>query len=232
MTNHWVDLKNADVIMMDGSNAAENHPAAMTWINKAKDERGAKLIVVDPRFTRSSSQADLYVPIRSGTDIAFLGGMMKYIIDNDLYHREYVVHYTNAATLLDPEFKGPADLDGLFSGFVDEDKDGFGTYDKGTWKHQTDSAGNPVRDETLKNPHCVFQVMKRHYARYTLEKVSRITGCPLEKLEAVYKLYASTGAPNKTGTILYAMGQTQHTVGSQNVRALSMVQLLLGNLGR
>ena len=232
MTNHWVDLKNADVIMMNGSNAAENHPAAMTWINKAKDERGAKLIVVDPRFTRSASQADLYVPIRSGTDIPFYGGMMKYIIDNNLYHREYVVHYTNAATLLVPEFKGPAELDGLFSGFVDEDKDGFGTYDRDTWKYQTDAAGNPLRDETLKNPRCVFQIMRRHYARYTLEKVSRITGCPQDKLEAVYKLYASTGAPNKTGTILYAMGQTQHTVGSQNVRALSMVQLLLGNLGR
>ena len=232
MTNHWVDLKNADVIMMNGSNAAENHPAAMTWINKAKDERGAKLIVVDPRFTRSASQADLYVPIRSGTDIPFFGGMMKYIIDKDLYHKEYVIHYTNAATLLVPEFKGPADLDGLFSGFVDEDKDGFGIYDRGTWKYQTDAAGNPLRDETLKNPHCVFQVMKRHYARYTLERVSRITGCPQDKLEAAYKLYSSTGAPEKTGTILYAMGQTQHTVGSQNVRALSMVQLLLGNLGR
>jgi formate dehydrogenase major subunit len=131
-----------------------------------------------------------------------------------------------------PEFKGPADLDGLFSGFIDDDKDGFGTYDRSTWKYQTDAAGNPLRDESLKNPHCVFQVMKRHYARYTLEKISRIAGCPQDKLEAAYKLYASTGAPNKTGTILYAMGQTQHTVGSQNVRALSMVQLLLGNLGR
>jgi formate dehydrogenase major subunit len=232
MTNHWVDLKNADVFMINGSNAAENHPAAMTWINKAKDERGAKLIVVDPRFTRSASQAELYVPIRSGTDIAFFGGMIKYLIDKNLYHKEYVVHYTNAATLLDPQFKGPADLDGLFSGFVDDDKDGFGVYERGTWKYQMDSAGSPVRDETLRNPQCVFQVMKRHYARYTLEKVSRITGCPQNKLEEAYKLFGSTGAPEKTGTILYAMGQTQHTVGSQNVRALSMVQLLLGNIGR
>ena len=232
MTNHWVDLKNADVFMINGSNAAENHPAAMTWINKAKDERGAKLIVVDPRFTRSASQAELYVPIRSGTDIAFFGGMIKYLIDKNLYHKEYVVHYTNAATLLDPQFKGPADLDGLFSGFVDDDKDGFGVYERGTWKYQMDSAGSPVRDETLRNPQSVFQVMKRHYARYTVEKVSRITGCPQNKLEEAYKLFGSTGAPEKTGTILYAMGQTQHTVGSQNVRALSMVQLLLGNIGR
>jgi formate dehydrogenase major subunit len=232
MTNHWVDLKNADVIMINGSNAAENHPASMTWINKAKDERNAKLIVVDPRFTRSASQADLYVPIRSGTDIPFYGGMMKYIIDKDLYHKEYVLHFTNAATLIDPGFKGPADLDGLFSGFVDPDGDGFGVYDRGTWKYQTDAAGNPLRDETLKNPHCVFQILKRHYDRYTLERVSRITGCPQDKLEAAYKLYASTGAPEKTGTILYAMGQTQHTVGSQNVRCMSMIQLLLGNIGR
>jgi len=231
MTNHWVDLKNADVIMMNGSNAAENHPAAMTWINRARDERDAKMIVVDPRFTRSASQADLYVPIRSGTDIPFYGGMIKYIIDNNLFHKKYVIHYTNAAMLLVSEFKGPADLDGLFSGFVDDDKDGFGTYDRGTWKLQTDAEGNPLRDETLKNPRCVFQVMKHHYARYTLERVSRITGCPQEKLEAAYRLYASTGAPNKTGTILYAMGQTQHTVGSQNVRALSMVQLLRGTWG-
>ena len=232
MTNHWVDLKNADVIMMDGSNAAENHPAAMTWINKAKDERNAKLIVVDPRFTRSASQADLYVPIRSGTDIPFFGGMMKYFIDKDLCHKEYVLHFTNAATLVDPGFKGPADLDGLFSGFVDEDGDGFGVYDRGTWKYQTDAAGNPLRDETLQNPNCVFQLLKRHYSRYTLEKVSRITGCPQDKLEAAYKMFGSTGAPEKTGTILYAMGQTQHTVGSQNVRCMAMIQLLLGNLGR
>ncbi|MDZ4163527.1 MAG: molybdopterin-dependent oxidoreductase, partial [Smithellaceae bacterium] len=119
MTNHWVDLKNADVILIDGSNAAENHPASMTWINKAKEDRGAKLIVVDPRFTRSASQADLYVAIRSGTDIPFFGGMIKYLLDKQLYQKEYVLHYTNAANVIDPGFKGPADLDGLFSGFAD-----------------------------------------------------------------------------------------------------------------
>ncbi len=232
MTNHWVDLKNADVIMINGSNAAENHPASMIWINKAKDERGAKVIVVDPRFTRTASQADLYVPIRSGTDIPFFGGLMKYVMDHKLYHEEYVLHFTNAATLISPDFKGPADLDGLFSGFSDPDGDGFGTYDRKSWGYQTDAEGRPLRDETLKNPHCVFQVMKRHYARYTLDAVSSITGCPKEKLEAAYKLYASSGAREKTGTILYAMGQTQHTVGSQNVRCMAMIQLLLGNLGR
>jgi formate dehydrogenase major subunit len=232
MTNHWVDLKNADVIMINGSNAAENHPASMTWIHKAIDERGAKLIVVDPRFTRSASQADLYAPIRSGTDIAFYGGLMEYIMDHNLYHKDYVVHYTNAATLVVNDFKGPVDLDGLFSGFVDEDGDGFGKYDRRTWKFQTNGDGKPLRDETLQNPHCVFQIMKKHYSRYTLDTVSAITGCPKDKLEAVYKLYASTGSKEKTGTILYAMGQTQHTVGSQNVRCMAMVQLLLGNVGR
>ena len=232
MTNHWVDLKNADVIMINGSNAAENHPASMTWIHKAMDERGAKLIVVDPRFTRSASQADLYVRIRSGTDIPFFGGLMKYIMENELYHKEYVLFYTNAATLVVPEFKGPADLDGLFSGFVDDDGDGFGKYDQSTWKYQADAEGKPLRDETLQDPNCVFQIMKRQYDRYTLDTVSGITGCPKDTLEAAYKMFAASGAPEKTGTILYAMGQTQHTVGSQNVRCMAMIQLLLGNLGR
>ena len=231
MTNHWVDLKNADVILIDGSNAAENHPASMIWINKAKEERGARLIVVDPRFTRTASQADLYVAIRSGTDIAFFGGMIRYLLDKQLFQKEYVLHYTNAANVIDSGFKGPADLDGLFSGFIDDDGDGFGKYDQSTWKYQLDPQGNPLRDETLKNPLCVFQVMKRHYARYTLKTVSGITGCPPDKLETAYKLYASTGARNKSGTILYAMGQTQHTVGSQNVRCMAMIQLLLGNMG-
>ena len=232
MTNHWVDLKNADVIMMNGSNAAENHPASMAWINKARDERGAKLIVVDPRFTRSAAKADLYVPIRSGTDIAFYGGLTKYAIDNELYHKEYVVHFTNAANLINPDYKGPEDLDGLFSGFKDDDGDGFGTYDRATWAYQVDAEGKALRDETLLDPQCVFQIMKRHYARYDLDAVSAITGAPKDKLQAAYDLYCSTGAPDKTGNIMYAMGQTQHTVGSQNVRFMGMIQLLLGNTGR
>jgi formate dehydrogenase major subunit len=233
MTNHWVDLKNADVIMINGSNAAENHPASMAWVNKARDERKAKLIVVDPRFTRSAAKADLYVPIRSGTDIAFYGGLMKYVIDNNLYHEEYVVHFTNAATLIDPGFQGPEDLDGLFSGFADEDGDGFGSYtDRSTWSYQTDAEGNIQRDETLQDPNCVFQLLRKHYARYDLATVSAITGCPADRLKEVYDLYATTGQPDKTGNIMYAMGQTQHTVGSQNVRCMAMVQLLLGNTGR
>ena len=126
MTNHWIDIRNADRILIIGSNAAENHPASMTWIHKAREDRKAQLIVVDPRVTRSAAKADLYAPIRSGTDIAFYGGMMNYIIDNDLYHKEYVVHYTNAANLIHADYKGPEDVDGLFSGFVDDDGDGYG----------------------------------------------------------------------------------------------------------
>jgi len=232
MTNHWVDIKNADVIMMNGSNAAENHPASMTWIHKAREDRKAKLIVVDPRFSRSAAKADLYVRIRSGTDLAFLGGLYKYILDNELYHKEYVVHFTNAANLINADYQGPEELDGLFSGFADDDGDGFGKYERATWGYQTDAEGKALRDETLQDPNCVFQIMRRHYAGYDLDTVSSITGCPKDTLEAAYALYSSTGAPDKVGTILYAMGQTQHTVGSQNVRAMGMLQLLLGNVGR
>ncbi len=232
MTNHWVDLKNADVIMINGSNAAENHPASMAWVNKARDDRKAKLIVVDPRFTRSAATADVYAPIRSGTDIAFYGGLMKYVIDNNLYHEEYVVNFTNAASLIAPGFQGPEDLDGLFSGFEDSGN-GFGAYkDRSTWAYQTDADGNILRDESLQDPNCVFQLLKEHYVRYDLDMVSQITGCPRDKLEEVYALYATTGQPDKTGNIMYAMGQTQHTVGSQNVRCMAMIQLLLGNTGR
>ncbi len=233
MTNHWVDLKNSDAILIAGSNAAENHPASMTWINKARDERGAKLIVVDPRFTRSAAKADIYLPLRSGTDIAFWGGLMKYVIDNNLYHEEYVVHFTNAATLINADFEDTEDGDlGLFSGFMDDDGDGYGSYDRKTWSYQTDADGNALRDETLQDPNCVFQLLKKHYQRYDLDMVAGVMGCSKAKLEEVYAAYAATGQPDKTGTIMYAMGQTQHTVGSQNVRCMAMVQLLLGNIGR
>ncbi|MBN1661262.1 MAG: molybdopterin-dependent oxidoreductase, partial [Anaerolineae bacterium] len=233
MTNHWVDLKNSDVFMINGSNAAENHPASMAWMNKARDERKAKMIVVDPRFTRTAATADLYVPIRSGTDIAFWGGLMKYVMDNNLYHEEYVVHFTNAATLINPEFQDTEDDPvGLFSGFTDDDGDGFGSYNQATWTYQTDADGVALRDETLQDPNCVFQLLKKHYLRYDLATVSAITGCPEAKIKAAYDLFGSTGQPDKTGSILYAMGQTQHTVGSQNVKSMAMVQLLLGNTGR
>jgi formate dehydrogenase major subunit len=226
MTNHWIDFKNADVILVMGSNPASNHPISMKWVMRAK-EKGAKLIVVDPRFTQTATKADLYAPMRSGTDIAFLGGMIKYILDNNLIFRDYVVNYTNAPFLVNPDFKGPGELNGLFSGYDEKAR----KYDKKTWGYQMGEDGMPKKDPTLKNPHCVYQLLKKHYSRYTLDKVSSITGTPKDKLEAVYKLYGSTGKPNKAGTELYAMGWTQHTVGTQNIRTMAVIQLLLGNIG-
>ena len=227
MTNHWIDLKNADVILAMGGNPASNHPISMKWINRAR-ANGAKLICVDPRFSQTAAKADLYAPLRSGTDIAFLGGMIKYILDNDLYFKEYVVNYTNASFLVNPEFKGPSELDGLFSGFNDKTK----KYDKATWSFQMDEAtGIALKDPTLQDPNCVFQLLKKHYARYTPEMVVDITGTPMEKLMEVYKLYSSTGKPDRVGTECYAMGWTQHTVGTQNIRAMTIIQLLLGNMG-
>jgi len=208
-----------------GSNCAENHPITMKWLLKARENRGAKLIHVDPRFTRTSARADVYAPMRSGTDIAFLGGMIKYIIDNELYHKDYVVNYTNAACLINAEFGFE---DGLFSGYNEAER----KYDVTSWDYQKDEAGLPLTDPTLQNPRCVFQLMKKHYERYDIDAVCKITGTPKNKYLEVLETFCATGAPNKTGTVMYAMGITQHTVGSQNVRALSIVQLLLGNMGR
>jgi formate dehydrogenase major subunit len=227
MTNHFIDFKNADVILVMGSNPASNHPVSMKWILKAMEDRGAKLIVVDPRFTQTASKAHVYAPMRSGTDIPFLGGMIKYILDNNLYFREYVVKYTNAPFLVNPDFKGPGELNGLFSGYDEKTR----KYDKKSWSFQMDENGIPKKDLTLKDPHCVYQLLKKHYSRYTIDKVSSITGTPKDTLEEVYKLYASTGKPNRVGTELYAMGWTQHTIGTQNIRTMTIIQLLLGNMG-
>ena len=253
MTNHFCDFKNADVILAIGSNNAENHPVTMAWVQEAR-AKGGKYIVVDPRFTRSAALADIYAPLRSGTDLAFYGGLMKYIMDNDLWQKEYVTNYTNASFLVNPDFKFN-EADGLFSGW-DEATRSYGTSD--TWKYQIEkeepwdiSATGPYawttapgvpkfkplvnkvakKDITMQDPNCVWQLMQKHYTRYTPELVSSVTGCPADKLLEVYEAFAATGAPAKSGTILYAMGQTQHTYGSQNVRAMAVVQLLLGNIG-
>ena len=226
MTNHWIDIKNADVILIMGANPAENHPISFRWIMKAKDA-GAKVICVDPRFTRSASKSDLYAPLRSGTDIAFLGGMINYILQNKLYFEEYVKNYTNASYLVNGEFKMPGELAGLFSGYDAKKR----SYDAKAWSFQKEGEDGIKKDASLQDPNCVFQLLKKHYTRYTPELVSRITGTPKEKLLEVYTLYASTGKPDKAGTELYAMGWTQHTVGTQNIRAMAIVQLLLGNIG-
>ena len=225
MTNHWIDFKNTDVAMIIGSNIAENHPVGMRWLLKAREERGARIISVDPRFTRTSSKADLYAPMRSGTDIAFIGGLINYALQNNKIHREYVVNYTNAAFLVDD---GYSFKDGLFSGFDEQKK----SYDKTTWAYKNGPDGKPLKDPTLENPRTVFQLMKEHYSRYDPDTVSKVTGMPRELFLKIAETFCSTGAPDKTGTILYAMGGTQHTVGSQNVRAYAVLQLLLGNIGR
>src|SRR5262245_14784439 len=226
MTTNLIDIQNSDVIMAT-SNFAENHPVGFQWVMKAK-ERGAKFIHVDPRFTRTSAAADIHVPLRSGTNIVFFGGLINYAIQNNLYFKDYVVHYTNASFLIDPAFKTATDLDGLFPGYDPAKR----TYDRSSWKYQLDGEGNPQRDLTLKNPHTVFQLMKRHYSRYTVDMVERVCGIPRAKFEEVAKLYCGNSGPEKTGTITYALNLTQHTNGVENIRALCMLQILLGNIGR
>ncbi len=227
MTNHGVDLRNSDLILVMGGNPASNHPISMKWILKAK-EKGSKLIVVDPRFTQTAAKADIYAPIRSGTDIAFLGGMIKCIIENQLYFKEYLIRYTDASFLVDPDFKGPGELDGVFSGYDEKES----KYDKKTWSFQLDHRGVPKKDFSLTDPNCVFRLLAKHFSRYTLDLVSDITGTPKNKLEEIYRWVGSTGKPDKAATVCYAMGWTQHSVGVQNIRAFCIVQLLLGNMGR
>lgn len=228
MTNHWIDLKNSDCILIMGSNAAENHPISFKYVTEAM-RNGAKLISVDPRFTKTSAKADIYTALRSGTDIAFLGGMIKYILDNNLYNKDYTAAYTNASFIVGKDFTFK---DGFFSGYT-KGKEGpsTGSYDKSKWAFEVDPKGVPVMDKTLENPRCVFQLMKKHYERYTPDIVSTITGTSQEDLLTVYKTYAETGATGKAGTIMYAMGWTQHTVGTQMIRTMCMIQLLLGNMG-
>ena len=223
MTNHWIDLKNSDCILMMGSNPAENHPVSFKWVLKAK-EKGAKLIHVDPRYTRTTTQSHLYVPLRSGSDLAFLGGMLKYLLDNDYYFRDYVVNYTNASFIVGRRFSFN---DGLFSGYDVRSA----TYDKSYWAFETDRRGNPRRDNSLNDERCVFNLMKKHFERYDLDTVSSVTGTSKEELLSVYKAFAETRQPDKAGTIMYAMGWTQHTTGVQIIRTMSMIQLLLGNMG-
>jgi formate dehydrogenase major subunit len=223
MTNHWIDIGNSDCILIMGSNAAECHPISMKWVGKAM-ENGATLLSVDPRFTRTSSKADFYTALRSGTDIAFLGGMINYIIKNNLYFKEYLAHYTNASFILGKKY---GFKNGLFSGYNKKTK----SYDKSYWAFEKDKNGVPKRDHSLKNSRCVFKQLERHFSRYNLDKVSQITGTPKADLVKVYKTYAATGKRGQAGTIMYAMGWTQHTTGVQNIRTMAMIQLLLGNMG-
>jgi formate dehydrogenase major subunit len=225
MTNHWVDIKNADFILIMGGNAAEAHPCGFKWVTEAKAQRKARLAVVDPRFTRSAAVADFYAPIRPGSDIAFLGGVINYLLANDRVHHEYVKHYTNATYLVREDYGFE---DGIFSGY----DAGSRKYDRESWNYQIGADGYVMVDETMQNPRCVYQMMKQHYARYTPEMVERVCGTPKDAFLKVAEMIGATAAPDKVMTIMYALGWTQHTVGSQNIRAMAMIQLLLGNIGR
>jgi formate dehydrogenase-N alpha subunit len=310
MTNGWVDIKNTDMMLIMGGNPAENHPCGFKWPIEAKRQRNAKMLVVDPRFTRTAATADMYVQIRAGSDIAFLGGLIKYAIDNDRIAKEYLVHFTNAAFIVEKGFKLPED--GLYSGFDPDTQ----MYDKATWNYQaggnltgksvgagegpatSDPGASPrVRQENqrmvaaqaagnnpapqagahatprgtggegqgyqafgplgakakegaphqpslppsiaydlnLQHPRCVYQLLKKQYSRYTPEIVERITGIPRDQFLKAADLFTSIrkdGDTKKVGTIIYAVGWTQHTSGTQIIRTAAMLQLLLGNVGR
>ena len=223
MTNSLIDVVNSDVIMVCGGNPAENHPGVARFINIAK-ERGAVVISVDPRYTRTSVLADIYAPIRPGTDIVFFNGLVNYVLQEKKYFAPYVRHYTNASYLLKPEF---GYKDGYFSGWDAQKK----AYNYDSWRYQTGPDGAPLTDPTLQDPNCVFQRMIGFYARYTPEMVEKVTGMPKAIFLKVAATYASTGVPDRSGTLLYAMGLTQHTTGVQNIRAFAILQLLLGNMG-
>ena len=239
-----------------GSNMAENHPVGFQWVMEAR-LRGAKVMHVDPRFTRTSAMANLHVPIRAGTDIAFLGGIVHHILENERWFDEYVKHYTNAPVIIDERFKDTEDLDGLFSGFDPEKR----IYDTSTWHYAgmpvQEAAGErakggtkgeqsghgaqsghlhhgepPEEDETLQHPRCVFQIVKRHYSRYTPELVAQVCGCTKEQFLEVAEALCENSGRERTSAIVYSVGWTQHTVGVQYIRTAAIVQLLLGNIGR
>lgn len=224
MTNSWTDIGNTDLVWIMGGNAAEAHPCGFKWVTEAKHNRGAKLMVVDPRFTRSAAVADHYAPLRPGTDIAFLSGVVNYLLTNDKIHKEYVRHYTNASYLVRDDF---AFSEGLFSGYDEERR----SYDRSTWEYQMGPDGFALRDMTLEHPRCVFQLMKQHFAAYTPEVVSSITGTPRDKFLKVAEWVATTANGERAMTIMYALGWTQHSHGAQNIRTAAMIQLLCGNIG-
>src|ERR1700722_7602416 len=260
MTNGWVDIKNTDMMLIMGGNPAENHPCGFKWVVEAKKTRNAKIIVVDPRFTRTASQADLFCQIRAGADIAFLGGIINYAIQNNRIAKDYLANYTNAAFVVKEGFKLPED--GLYSGFDSATQ----VYDKSTWNYQEGGdlsgkgaatsppahvvpaaakagtppapptlPGNAAYDLTLEHPRCVFQLLKQQYSRYTPEMVKRITGVPKDQFLKAAELFTSIrkdGDMKKAATIIYAVGWTQHTYGTQIIRTAAMLQLMMGNVGR
>lgn len=245
------DIANADCILVMGSNMAENHPIAFRFALQAK-ERGATLIHVDPRFTRTSALCDIYAPVRPGSDIAFLGGIINYILEHDLWFKEYALAYSNISTIIDERFRDAGEGDGFFSGWDSESR----SYKYDSWQYQGEAVpsslaehyvnttesfsdktkrmekGPPPRDPTLEHPCCVYQIMRRHYARYTPEMVERATGCPREVFLKIADALARNSGRERTGVICYAVGWTHHTTGVQMIRAAAIIQGLLGNVGR
>src|SRR5438105_1346965 len=243
MTNHWRDIKNTDLILINGANPAEAHPVGFQWFMRAKLDPGAKLVHADPRFTRTSAASDLYLRIRTGTDVAYFGGLINYVLQNKLYHDEYVKNYTNASFIVKDGF---GFQDGLFSGYNANKRN----YDISTWAYesteppvtdqernqrgegQQTGTGFAKTDPTLEHPRSVFQLMKKHYERYTPDVVESITGIPRDKFMQVAQLVGQMGKPDKVMTIVYAVGLTHHTTGGQLIRSAALLQLLLGNIGR
>ena len=224
MTNSWTDIRNTDLVIVMGGNAAEAHPCGFKWVTEAKANRGARLIVVDPRFTRTASVADVYAPIRQGSDIAFLLGVINYCMQNGKVQWEYVKAFTNAPYLVKDGFSYK---DGLFTGYDEAKRD----YDRSSWGYQIGPDGYVIADDALENPRCVWNLLKAHVAPYTPELVERICGTPKDKFLKVAQMIAETSSPTKAMTSMYALGWTQHSKGSQNIRAMAMLQLLLGNVG-
>jgi formate dehydrogenase major subunit len=242
---------------------AEAHPVGFQWVMEAK-RRGAKVIHVDPRFTRTSAVADLHVPIRAGADIAFVGGLINYVLTNEKYFRDYMLAYTNAATILTEDYADTEDLDGVFSGLDRENR----VYEWDTWQYRCEAvrpavgerspaltrgqlrqlrrAGRgerhgcggaaaesaPDTDQTLQHPRCVFQVLKRHFSRYTPQMVADVAGVPEEAFRQVCEQITLNSGPDRTTAFVYSLGWTQHTVGVQYIRTAAILQLLLGNMGR
>jgi len=223
MTNHWRDIRHADLILVNGANPAEAHPVGFQWLMRAKLDRGAKIIHADPRFTRTSAVADTYLRIRTGTDVAYFGGLINYVLSNNLYHRDYVQFATNAGLVVSESYSFS---DGLFNGYDATKR----LYDTKQWAYETDAQGFAKVD--IDHPRSVLNLLKQHYTRYTPEMVERITGIPAGQFLEVAKLVGEMGRPDKVMTIVYAVGLTHHTTGVQLIRSGAILQLLLGNVGR
>jgi len=224
------DLRHSDVILIMGSNMAENHPVAFQWVIDAR-ESGACVIHVDPRFSRTSAMADLWIPLRAGSDIVLLGGLVRYVLEHHREFSEYVRHYTNASVILREDLRDTEDLDGLFSGWDADHR----KYSPESWSYEPDDQGGAEgfrQDPTLQHPRCVYQVLKRHFSRYTPEMVERACGVSQESFFTLADMFCSASGPERTAAICYALGWTQHSKGSQLIRTAAILQLLLGNIGR